>query len=323
MNLRMNTFFVALVILVLSSKLLAQEQPNLLSSTKVTTIGYWNIGDKIAYHVTTSDVTNKSTIAKPTKQSSSTYDLELIVVDSTEHSYILEMKYLKASVEGIDPQLKEIMNSFQTSAAIRYQTDEFGAFQKILNTNALQKDFQKKCEEFKKQLTINRSSEEAKASIAVLDGLLVEFSKPENIEVLYLGDIMAIHGNYGMELILNKPMDVDVEIPCLMDIVVNGTGKISLQSINKVKDIALISIKYKPNQAELKKYMKTFFELFIPKDSKEFKVDDMKIDFENTEKLQMYLSSGWMESIQTSRTINISFEEEKIKKVMTTTYQRN
>lgn len=322
MNLKMNSFFAALVLVVLSSKLLAQEQPNLISSTKVTTIGYWNIGDKITYQVTKSEVTNKSKATQPAKQAANAYDLEIKVIDSTEHSYELEMRYLKASVEGVDPRLQELMNSFQTAIAIRYQTDEFGVFQKILNTSELQKEFQKNCEEFKKQITINRGSEEAKESIAILDELLVEFSKPENIEVLYLGDIMAIHGNYGIELNMNKAVEVDIEIPCLMDIVVNGTGKITLQSINKAKDIAIISIKYKPNQEELKKYMKTFFELFIPKDDKKFKVDDMKIDFENTEKLQMHLSSGWMESIETSRTVSISFEDEKIKKVTTTIYQR-
>jgi len=307
--------------LIITLNLFSQEQLNLLSSTKITTIGYWNKGDKVNYHVTSSDVTTKSGSAQPTKQTSNTYDLEITVIDSTEHSYILGMKYLKASVEGVDPQLKEIMNSFQTTSAIRYQTDEFGIFQKILNTAVLQKDFKKKCEEFKKQLTAKLTPEEAKKSTTFLDALLVEFSKPENIEGLYLGDIMAIHGNYGMELILNKPTDVDIQIPCLMDIVVNGTGKILLQSINKAKNVAVISIKYKPNQEELKKYMKTFFEVFVPKGSKEFKLDDMKIDFENTEKLQMVLSSGWMESIQTSRTVSISFEDEKIKKVTTTTYQ--
>jgi hypothetical protein len=307
--------------LIITSNLFAQEQLNLVSSTKITTIGYWNKHDKVSYHVTSSDATTKFGAAQPTKQTSNTYDLEITVVDSTEHSYILEMKYLKASVEGVDPQLKEIMNSFQTTSVIRYQTDEFGVFQKILNTAVLQRNFKIKCDEFKKQLTIKLTPEEAKKSTAFLDALLTEFSKPENIEGLYLGDIMAIHGNYGLELVLNKPTDVDVQIPCLMDIVVNGTGKIVLQSINKAKNLAIISIKYKPNQEELKKYMKTFFELFVPKDSKEVKLDDMKIDFENTEKLQMILSSGWMESIQTSRIVSISFEDEKTKKVTTTTYQ--
>lgn len=316
----MKQLFSVITCLIIACKLFSQEQPNLVSSTKVTTIGYWNIGDKVSYQVSQTDVTNKSGSTQPTKQKSNAYELEIKVIDSTEHSYVLEMKYLKSAVEGYDPQLQELMNSFQTGAPIRYQTDELGIFQKILNTVELQKDFKKKCEEFKKLLVANKDEETAKPVIKILDDLLAEFSKPENIEVLYLGDIMAIHGNYGLELNLNKPADVDVEIPCLMDIVVKGSGKITLQTINKTKDLATISIRYKPNQDELKRYMKTFFELFVPAESKEFKVDDMKIDFEDTEKLQMHLSSGWMPSIQTSRTISVVFGEEKIKKVSTTDY---
>lgn len=309
-----------ITILTFSFNLFSQEQPNLVSSTKITTIGYWNIGEKVSYQVSQTDVTNKSGSTQPTKQKSNTYDLEIKVIDSTDHSYVLEMKYLKSAVEGYDPQLQELMNSFQTSAPIRYQTDELGIYQKILNTAELQKDFKKKCEEFKKQLVVNKGAEAAKPVIKMLDDVLIEFTKPENIEVLYLGDIMAIHGNYGMELVLNKPAEIDVEIPCLMDIVVKGSGKITLQTINKTKDLASISIRYKPNQDELKRYMKKFFELFVPAESKEFKIDDMKIDFEDTEKLQMQLSSGWMPSIQTSRTISVTFGEEKIKKVNTTSY---
>ena len=307
--------------LILTCSLFSQEQPNLLSSTKMTTIGYWSKGDKVSYRVSQSDVTYKGTASQPAKQLSNSYELEIKVIDSTEHSYVLEMKFLKASVEGYDPQLQELMNTFQASAPIRYQTDELGIFQKILNTAELQKDFKKKCDEFKKQLIANRGAEASKALIKVVDDLVTEFSKPGNIEVLYLGDIMAIHGNYGMELVLNKPMEMDVEIPCLMDIVVKGTGMVTLQAINKTKDFATISIKYKPNQGELKQHMKTFFELFVPEGSKELKVDDMKIDFENTEKLQMRLSSGWMPSIQTSRTISVTYGEEKIKKISTTNYQ--
>lgn len=317
-----QTLFVITAFL-LSFNLFSQEQPNLVSSSKITTIGYWNIGDKVSYTVSQSDVTNKGTASQPTKQSSNSYELEIKVIDSTEHSYTLEMKYLKASVEGYDPQLQELMNSFQASAPIRYQTDELGIFQKILNTAELQRDFKNKSGEFKKLLVAKRGAEAAKPVLKLLDGILEEFTKPENIEVLYLGDIMAIHGNYGMELVLNKPTEIDVEIPCLMDIVVKGSGKITLQTINKAKDLATISIKYKPNQEELKQYMKTFFKLFIAEESKEFKVEDMKIDFEDTEKIQMRLSSGWMTSIQTTRTISVAFLEEKTKRVNNTTYQLN
>ncbi len=301
--------------LLLVFNIFAQDQPNLLSPTKVTTIGYWNKGDKVSYHVTNSNVATKSGSAQPVKQSSDTYDLEITVVDSTEHSYILAMKYLKGSGEGLEPQLQEIMNAIQTTAVIRYQTDEFGSFVKILNLIELQKDFQKTCSEFKKQMVSTRKPEEAKAVEAIIDALSAQFSKPENIAVLYMGDILAIHAYYGIELILNKPMEVDLEFPCFANINVPGTGKISLSAINKAKDIATFSIVSKPNKEDLKKYMKLFLDQLFPDSKGKIPVDQMSIDFENTERLVIHLSDGWMQRIESSQTAIVSDSKEKVKKV--------
>lgn len=309
--------------LIITLNLFAQDQPNLLSSTKVTTIGYWNRGDKISYHVTNSNVSTKSGSTQAVKQSSNTYDLEITVVDSTEHAYILEMKCLKGSGEGLEPQLQEIMNAIQTTVVIRYQTDEFGSFVKILNLTELQKDFQKACNEFKKQVASTRKPEEAKAVTATIDALSVQFSKPENIAVIYMSDILAIHAYYGIELILNKPMEVDIEFPCFANINVPGTGKISLSAINKAKDIATFSIISKPNKEELKKYMKLFLNQLFPESKEKIPVDQMSIDFENTERLVIHLSNGWMERIESSQTAIVSDSKEKVKKVSSKLFTRN
>ncbi|WP_341903780.1 hypothetical protein [Fluviicola taffensis] len=319
----MNKFFAFFVILALSSKLVAQDQPNLLSSTKVTTIGYWNKGDKVSYHVINSKTTTKSGSTEPVKKSSDTYDLEITVVDSTEHAYILAMKYLKGSGEGLEPQLQEIMNSIQTTAVIRYQTDEFGSFVKILNLIELQKDFQKTCNEFKKQVVSTRKPEEAKEVTATIDALSAQFSKPENIAVLYMSDILAIHAYYGIELVLNKPMETDLEFPCFANINVPGTGKITLSAINKAKDIATFSMVSKPDKEELKKYMKLFFDQLFPDSKGKIPVDQMSIDFENTERLVIHLSDGWMESVESSQTAIVSDSKEKVKKVSSKLFTRN
>src|SRR5688500_11262551 len=133
MNLRLNTFFAVFAILMLSSKLFAQEQPNLLSNSKVTTIGYWNIGDKSIYHVTELDTKYKANSDKIARQSKVEYDLELKVVDSTEHTYVFEARYLNQKHETSDQELEKMLNSLQMENVIRYQTNEFGTFDTILN----------------------------------------------------------------------------------------------------------------------------------------------------------------------------------------------
>lgn len=317
----MKQVLLAISCLLLSVCATAQDQPNLISPSKVTTIGYWARGEKKVYHVTNSDEITASGSTAPTKKQANAYDFEIRVVDSTAHSYILDLKYLSTSVQDVDPRLKNVMNSLMTTTVVRYQTDEFGSFLKILNTATLQKDFRQKLEQVKKEITAGKHSEESKMLLKVLDELQAQLSQPANIEVLYLDDILAIHGLYGVEVNTNKSMDIEMEIPCLMDVVLKCTGKLSLQSVNKAKDVAVITLKSKPNQEELKKYMKTFFDAFVPKEAGEVKLEDLKISFDDTQTLTMFLSSGWMQSIQTTRTINIAFAAEKLKKVTTTTYQ--
>ncbi len=316
----MKQLFSAITCLVIAFNLFSQEQPNLISSTKITTIGYWNIGDKASYHVTKSETTTKSSSTQPTKQSSETYDLEITVVDSTEHAYILEMKYSKGS--SGNPEIQEIMNTLQTSTVIRYQTDEFGSYEKILNIDELQENFQLVFNELKNKMTTKLPPEKMKEFTAMLDGIMVQFSKPENIEVLYLQDILGMHSYYGIELNTNKPIEVDMEFPCFANINVPGTGKIVLQSINKAKDIATFSIISKPNKEELKKYMKFFFGQFFPDSKEKIPVDQMSIDFENKDKLVIHLSNGWMSNIETSQTAIVSDSKEKVKKVTSKQFVR-
>lgn len=124
----MKKLFSVITCLIVAFNTFAQEQPNLLSSSKIMTIGYWNIGDKATYHVTKSETTTKIPSTQPAKQKSEEYDLEITVVDSTEHSYVLEMKYLRGS--NTDAEIQDIMNTLQTSTVIRYQTDEMGSYRK-------------------------------------------------------------------------------------------------------------------------------------------------------------------------------------------------
>lgn len=311
----MKTFGLIFNIFILSFTLQAQDFPNLISTSKVTTIGYWAKGETKKYHVTKTDETSVNGKSDPSKNTSSTYDFELKVIDSTAHSYILELKYLTTSITGIDQKLEGMVNTFVKGHAVRYQTDEFGVYMKMLNLDFLAKEFQKQCDQYKKQVTANKKPEEVKSLSKIIDNIKLEFSKPENMEVLYINDVLAIHGFYGLELTLNKPIDIETEIPCLMDIVLHCPGKITLQTINKPKDQAVTAVKSKPSQEELKEYMKRMYALMFPEDVKAANIADFKIDFEDVQKFILSLSSGWMQSIETTRTTSISVKTDKIKKV--------
>src|SRR5687768_2802856 len=71
----------------------AQDYPNLVSPTKVTTIGYWNNKQSAKYHVTEKSASYKGKSEKPHRESVSEYDIKLKVTDSTEHAYEFELVY--------------------------------------------------------------------------------------------------------------------------------------------------------------------------------------------------------------------------------------
>ncbi len=322
MNLRMNTFFAAFAILMLSSKLLAQEQPNLLSNSKVTTIGYWNIGDKSIYHVTESDTKYKANSDKIARQSKVEYDLELKVVDSTEHTYVFEARYLNQKHETNDQELEKILNSLQMESVIRYQTDEFGTFDTILNLTELKDELVQKLKESKTMVAESKDPEMAKTYTTVIDLFIANFSTLEDVEAMYITDIITIHGIYGFELTLSKPIDLEMIFPTIGNLSLTGTGKLTLISINKAKNLAIMNLSSKPNKEELKEFMFSFITVFMMDKTKKINFKEANVNMSNKLKMTMSLSDGWMESVESSQTAIISDSKDKVKKMSSKLFTR-
>jgi len=136
----MYRFFPTILIFLLysASRINAQEFPNLISPTKVTTIGYWNNGQSTDYHVKETQASYKGKSDKPFKSSSSEYDIELRVIDSTAESYVFEMEYTNYVPDPDAKQFIHKMAELQNDLPIRYRTNELGQFDTILNLEELQ-----------------------------------------------------------------------------------------------------------------------------------------------------------------------------------------
>ncbi len=317
----MHKFFLLFFLLV-TTNLLAQEQPNLISNSKVTTIGYWNVGDKSTYHIVESDTKYKPNSDKIARETKAEYDLELKVIDSSEHLYIFEARYFNQQHESDDAELEKILNSLQMESVIHYQTDEFGMFDTILNLPELKEELLRKLEASKKMVADVQDPEEAKVYASVIDLLITNFSSLEDVEAMFLTDIITIHGLYGFELTLSKPLDLEVTFPTIGDVSLTGTGKLTLMTISKPNDLATISLNSKPNKDELKEAMFAFIMVFMMDKTKKIKFEEAKVAMTNKLRLSMRLSDGWMEKIESTQTATISDEKDKVKKVNSKVYTR-
>jgi len=145
----------------------------------------------------------------------------------------------------------------------------------------------------------------------------------DNIEALFLSDIITIHGFYGIEMQQGKPIDVELEYPTIGDIVLTGTGTLTLNTINKSKDECIFSTTEKPNRDELNQYLSSLALLFMMDSGKKISMEELSITMNTRKKMKMELSSGWMNSVEQTTITKLTNKKGDQKKVSTQLYTRN
>jgi hypothetical protein len=154
----------------------------------------------------------------------------------------------------------------------------------------------------------------------VIDVFKKNFEKIENVEALYLTDIIPLHGYYGMEMVVSKPMDLELVFPTVGDIVVTGTGTLTLNAINKPGDECSFSVSGKPNKDELKEYLQSFAMLFMIDSGKKLNIEEVTINLNQKTKMKMELSTGWMTKVTDITTLVLKDNKRELKKVATAEY---
>ncbi len=194
--------FILLTLISLSYFAKSQELNNLIYSTKITTLSYFNKNDFKKYNVrqtTTQKKDNEDLVTTKTE-----YNLSIKVIDSTEHSYKFELIYLDYVLPRTTRDFeKELMTCFK-DVKIIYSTNENGEFEKIENIPEIKSATLKLLDLIKKKFTSNLKTElEKEAFNSVFLGYDALMNEDENIENMFLEDILFLHGIYGIELKLN------------------------------------------------------------------------------------------------------------------------
>lgn len=291
------------------------QQQNLTSPSTVTSITYFELGDYKKYHVTETEEKFADNNDKPVKSTANSYDLVFKVVEATEQSYTIEMTYMNpicnTSAGKNTWDSEELNNSLvklTNNMTVRYKTNEMGVFDTIVNLpelgakmgqamDLLIKEMGKTIDEKEKDKTKNA---EAKKMIDLVFGNMKKsFTKPENVEVLFLDDIISMHGLYGFEMTLNKPDDMEITYSLFDDQAVKGTGKLSLLAINKAGDDCRIELTEEPDKEEMKQYISDYVNKLAEGISDEKVMDPKEFKLNASTRLSyvMSLSTGWMKKV--------------------------
>jgi hypothetical protein len=320
---RISATLIALIFV--SGRIIAQDYPNLVSPTKVTTIGYWNNGQSARYHVSESTASFKGKSEKPFREQTSGYDISLKVTDSTATSYDFELTYTSYEPgEGVPGFVKEIAE-LQKGLKISYRTNELGVFDTILNLEDLQKELFEKVELSKAMIAESKKEEEREMApiyTMVVDNMLKNFGDLANVEDIFLTDIIMLHGFYGCEMQQGKPMDIELDYVTLGDFVLTGTGKLTLNTINKTKDECIFSTTEKPDRSEVQEYIGSLAMVFMLDSKKKLSLEDVNLSMNTKKKMKMELSTGWMNAVTMTSTVKLTNKKGEQKKVTVTEYKR-
>lgn len=319
-----------LFFIIINGYIFSQELPNLINSKKVTSIAYFEEGDSKSYHFKTLNSAFKDDDDQPESQTITEYDLDLNVLEEADSFYIMEMVYSNFVVQTSQKKksFDEDFASLQNGLKIRYKTNNLGQFDTILNLNELSLELKSQVDVIKKTLLDNLPKKTSDEDIQQLETILQyvsdRFTTPENVEVLFLSDILTIHGYLGQEFVLDQPIDFEMIYPVFDEFELNGKGTAVLTAINKDSDSFMVNVNSAPSKGELEKCIKDIFESLTVgiKGNKEV-VGDFKITSKSKARYSFALSTGWPKLITETTTSVVSMKREKTKTVSKTTVKLN
>jgi len=310
--------FVGLVLLTYSS-VIGQEFPNLLAANRVTTVAYYEMGESRTFRFVNSSTKTKNDKSKPEKEEFVEYDVVITVLEQEDSSYIMEMVYNNFTFPESkrDNELNEAIAQVSEGLKIKYATDELGRYDSIINKDELAKDLKLQLDEVFSLFDDKFEKEEEKQLFQTMMKYLVDkMTLPENIEGLYAEDILKIHGYYGIELTVGKPLQIELNYSTLNNFVLAGTGTITLNTVNKDADAFTFITSESPNKEEMKAYIKDLFSFFMMDNMKEkASLSDFKFSSKVKSKFTLELSTGWLKTATHTSTNSFNIGKDTIKMV--------
>ena len=180
------------------------------SSKLVSLITYLNKGETLKYSAVKTQIDSSGN--KETKNIKNTFNIKLTVVDSTDSSYVFDF-YKSPSLDE-NPQIASLSIEQQqklltlAQVKIRYETNEVGAFKRIINEEQILDKINDSFTDLKSLIT---SSSEETLSADIFDQLQAS-TDPKSLLLLYAQDILALHFALGLEFNIQDTTEFEEEI---------------------------------------------------------------------------------------------------------------
>lgn len=205
--------------------------------TGAQVIGYWDNNEKQTYAF----VHEKARVnqADTTVTETTTYKVDITILDSTATSYTVSWKYRDYIIKSGNA-MSEKLTSLYDGLEIKFKTDEFGSFAELLNWEDIKKHNEAAFKMLEKDSSI------AQNIIAVIKST---YSTREAIESHSIKDIIQFYGFHGTAFDVNETIEEEITED-------NGFGNIPIKSN--------ITVEIEDIDVENATYILRFWQSFSP-----------------------------------------------------------
>jgi hypothetical protein len=178
------------------------SQINIADST-FQAVTYWNKGETQQYDFKNQKIKIKG--ADTTSKETTTYNVEVLVLDSTEKTYTVQWTYKNIITSDPNPAIQKL-TTMNKDMKVIFKTDEVGIFLEVVNWKEI-KDFISKALQ-----TITKDFDKVPEMKNVFAQLEKMYSTKEGIENGAIKDIQQFHSFYGSKYKLGEVIEGKLQL---------------------------------------------------------------------------------------------------------------
>jgi hypothetical protein len=274
---------------------------NIIDERTATVVSYWNVGDSKTFRLDRVKAGNKN--------SSANMMLDLRVIDATDSTYDVEVRYRDMQVQGElppDPRSAEAVMSVMKSVdglRVVARTSDTGIFHEVVN----QQEVAAHCEKILKGILDLAATDDERTMMEAAFGKLIT---PESLSITAAEDINYLLFPFGIEYTLNKKERGDTELPNpLGGDPIPGVLEVTMVELDVAKEHARISATQHLDPAGLSRsaiaLMKSLGTDMDAKDKREFERIMREMDVSDTYEFDVDLTGAWVTKAICIRTIEV------------------
>lgn len=282
-----------------------------LQDSSVQVISYWNLGDTYNYEISFQRMkyTETDTISNETLS----YEVEVSVIDSSEHSYIIQWFYKNFKSDSENP-VEQMIASVAQDIKVKIKLDEFGMILAVENW-----------EEVRDYIVISLSEIKAELNVAsemdnVFRQIEAMYSSKEAIEAASIQDVHQFHTFHGGRYILNEPVTTQNFTPNLFDKdkPFDTQVSIALESLDGENNQCIIRTIQELDSEQLTEATYQYLKKLLPGFEKEFpKRKEFPTVTNTTEIVSRIHGTGWvLESIQWKEVLSENITNMEIRTIV-------